>query len=193
MDTSTMSAFKSNTSSRLTAHVPPILGLSLIIMGSVLSGCTVDRFYSTLNPEEQADLNHKKTGNPTQMIEGIAIYEHGIPKGSYEVLGVLHDKRRVAGYSESSFLDEIVRTTREHGGNTAVILGREGRTEANLRVDCKAALSTSNTCNGAQGASQSAGAPDGEASIYSQDRNSVNQPLAFRDASVVVLRSAEQP
>ena len=153
----------------------------------------MDRFYSTLNPEEQADLNHKKTGNPTQMIEGIAIYEHGIPKGSYEVLGVVHDKRRVAGYSESSFLDEIVRTTREHGGNTAVILGREGRTEANLRVDCKAALSTSNTCNGAQGASQSAGAPDGEASIYSQDRNSVNQPLAFRDASVVVLRSAEQP
>ena len=153
----------------------------------------MDRFYSTLNPEEQADLNHKKTGNPTQMIEGIAIYEHGIPKGSYEVLGVLHDKRRVAGYSESSFLDEIVRITREYGGNTAVILGREGRTEANLRVDCKAALSTSNTCNGAQGASQSAGAPDGEASIYSQDRNSVSQPLAFRDASVVVLRSARQP
>ena len=193
MDTSTMSAFRSSISSKITLRVLPFLGLALLMMGSVISGCAVDRFYSTLSPEEQADLKQKKTGNPTRMIGEVAIYEHGIPKGPYQVLGVLHDKRRVAGYSESSFLDEIVRVTQEHGGNTAVILGRESGTKAEHRVDCNASLSISNICNGGQGASQSAGAPDGEASIYSQNRNSVNQPLAFRDSVVVVLQSASSP
>ena len=193
MDTFTMNVFKSNTSSKTLRMAQTFLGLGSLIMGIVISGCAVDRYQNALSPQEQADLKQKKTGNPTRMIGEIAIYEHGIPKGSYEVLGVLHDKRRVAGYSESGFFDEIARITREHGGNTAVILGREGRTEADLRVDCNSALSTSNICNGGQGASKSAGAPDGEASIYSQNRNSVNEPLEYRDSSVVVIRSAGPP
>ena len=188
-----MSAFKFSTSSDLLCMARWTWGVLLLIIGSFTSGCAVDRYAVNLNPQEQADLSRKQAGDPTQVTSGVAVYGHGVPKGTYEVLGVLHDKRRVAGYSETNFIEEIARVTREHGGNAAVILGRESRTEADLRIDCGAALSTSNICNGGQGASSSTGAPDGEASIYSQNRSSVNEPLEYRDSAVVVLRAAQQP
>lgn len=188
-----MNVFRFSISSDVVKPACRILGSGLLLIGTLLSGCAVDRYQNSLNPQEQADLSRKKGGAPTQLLAGVAVYEHGVPSGPYEVLGVLHDKRRVAGYSESSFLEEITRVTREHGGNTAVILGRESRTEADLRVDCGAALSTSNICNGGQGASSSSGAPDGEASIYSQNRNSVNEPLEYRNSAVVVIRTTGSP
>jgi hypothetical protein len=188
-----MSAFRFSTSSDVVNLACKCGWPGLLLIGSFLSGCAVDRYQDALNSQEQADLGRKKAGAPTQLLAGVAIYAHGVPSGPYDVLGVLHDKRRVAGYSETSFLEEITRVTREHGGNTAVILGRESRTEADLRVDCAAALSTSNICNGGQGASSSTGAPDGEASIYSQNRNSVNEPLEYRDSAVVVIRTTRSP
>jgi hypothetical protein len=188
-----MNAFRFSISSNVLKPACRCLWSGLLLIGSFLSGCAVDRYQNALNPQEQADLSRKKSGEPTQLLGGVAIYAHGVPSGPYEVLGVLHDKRRVAGYSETNFIEEIARVTREHGGNTAVILGRESRTEADLRVDCAAALSTSNICNGGQGASSSTGAPDGEASIYSQNRNSVNEPLEYRDSAVVVIRTTRSP
>jgi len=157
------------------------------IMALTLASCGADQYGTTVKPGELDDLAKEPKAAQAQLVAGIDIWATGAPNRKYRILGVIHDRRRNYAWRMKTYYQDIANVARKAGGDGAVILLADSKIIT--RTDhCVSGMLPKSECDNASGASYSPEAPDQEATIYSENRESNETPLEYRDSHILVIK-----
>lgn len=161
--------------------------LPVILAVSTLASCNADRYRTTVKPQELADLAKEPKATQAMKVSGIDIWTTGAPGRAYRILGVIHDIRRNYAWRMKTYYQDIADVARRAGGDAAVILLADSKITTRSE-NCVSDMLPKSECDEASGASYSPEAPNKELTVYSENRESNEAPLEYRDSHILVIK-----
>jgi len=112
-------------------------------------------------------------------VAGIDLWIKGVPDKKYIILGVIQDKRRNMNYNPNVYNLDISKLVRKAGGDAAIILIAESKIVDEIAQGCGSSPGSlpNEHCEGGGGSS-----------IYSQNRESTDAPLEYRESHIMVIK-----
>ena len=159
-----------------------------VALAALLSACAVDRYYTAVSSDDLKDLTQEPVAAEAINVSGIDIWTTGVPVRHYKVLGVIHDIRRNAGYTREKYYADIARITTKVHGDGAIIVLADSKTTIRSEECISGMLTESECADLKSGGSFRAEDPVHEASIYSENRESNQAPLEYRESHILVIK-----
>lgn len=154
----------------------------------LLSACATDRYSTAVSPQDLKAIAQEPVEAAPIQVAGIDIWDSGVPARKFKVLGIIQDVRRNVGYDQRDFYNDIATITRKHQGDGAVIVLQDSKTTTGAE-DCLSGTLTASECaDESSGASYSPESPSGELTIYSENRESNQAPLEYRESHALVVK-----
>jgi len=154
----------------------------------MLSGCARDAYDRSISEQEYKALASETVSSKSNPVAGIDIWDKGMPNRKYIVLGVIHDKRRNAGFNEKDYNLAIAKLAKKAGGDAAIILLAESKIVDKIAQGCDSTPGSTDDQYCAGGASIDPNSPSGSSTIYSENRESTDGPLEYRVSHVLVIK-----
>jgi hypothetical protein len=154
----------------------------------LLSACTTDRFRSNVKPQEMQELSQQAVSSEHLNVAGIDIWSKGVPDKKYIILGVIHDKRRNATFKLDTYNQDIAKLVKKSNGDAAVILIAESKKVDYIAQGGGSSLGNAQQDGEGGGASLDPYAPGMSNTIYSENRESTDAPLEYRESHVLVVK-----
>lgn len=161
--------------------------LPILVALSALAACNADRYRTTVKSQELADLAKEPKAAHAMQVSGIDIWTTGAPSRKYRVLGVIHDIRRNYAWRMKTYYQDIAKVAIKAGGDAAVILLADSKITTRSE-NCVSGMLPRSECDEASGASYSPEAPNKELTVYSENRESNEAPLEYRDSHILVIQ-----
>ena len=157
------------------------------LMMAVVSACSADRYYANVSSKDVKELSQEKIAEGATRISGIDIWTAGLPNRKYKILGMIKDTRRNAGFDQVDYYQDIAKITRKVGGDAAVIVIAESKAVTKVVGDCDSGSSTLCQDSGKSGAGFNPQATNMDSTVYSENRESNDVPLEYRESHILVV------
>jgi hypothetical protein len=156
-------------------------------IASILSACALDRYSTDVSAKDLGAVAQESVESFPVQVAGIDIWDSGVPRRKFKVLGVIHDVRRNVGYDQRDYYGDIAAITRARHGDGAIIILQDSKTMVATEDCISGAITTSECADKSSGASYSPRAPGGELTIYSENRDASEAPIEYRESHVLVV------
>lgn len=163
-----------------------MLWLLMILMSAFVSSCAWDRYQTNVDPKELAALAREPVVTHAEKVSGVDLWASGLPNRKYKILGIIRDKRRAWRFK--TFYQDIAEITKKEGGDAAIIVLADSRTFVKTEHCISGMLPQSACDDKSSGASFNPEAPGSEMTIYSENRESNQAPLEFRESHILVIK-----
>lgn len=162
-----------------------------LCIGFCLTGCNPDSYRNYIKPEELQLLKNEPTAVMPKQIAGIDLWVTGMPARKYRILGVIHDVRRNLAWRLSSYYQDLAKVIRDAGGDGGIVLIADSKVVDRQVTHCSSFAADDQECGDSSGALQRSGDLSSEVTIYSQNRESTNVPLEYKDSHILVIKYVE--
>ena len=153
-----------------------------------LIGCNSDSYRTIVQPEEALLLKAEPISNQSKQVAGIDLWITGVPNRKYKILGVIHDVRRNLSWRLSSYEQDLAKVIVRAGGDGGIVLLGDTKVVEHRGTHCSSFASNDQECGDFSGALQTSESTSEEVTIYSQNRESTNVPLEYKDSHIIVIK-----
>jgi len=163
--------------------------LALILsLETFLTGCNPDSYRTYVKAEELKMLENEPKASKPRQVAGVDLWAAGMPNRKYRILGVIHDVRRNIAWRLQSYDQDLAKSIKRAGGDGGIILMADSKVVDHLATNCSSFAPNNQECGDFSGALQRSDSSLEEVTVYSQNRESTNVPLEYKDSHVLVIK-----
>ena len=151
----------------------PIITIMMLLL--TLTACNTTAVYSKkVGQDELNKLNSEKVVAAATRVDGIDIWEKGIPARQYKTLGMIHYSRRNKLVDHQRYLNDIASMTKKVGGDAAIVILQDSVVVDKKDQPYESGVNEPN--------------PSDVKIMYTLERESKSVPLEYKLSNILVIK-----
>jgi len=149
--------------------------IKIMMLLLTLTACnTTEVFSKKVGQDELNKINSEKVAEAATRVDGIDIWEKGIPARKYKTLGMIHYSRRNKLVDHQRYLSDIASETKKVGGDAAIIILQDSVIVDKKDQPYESGVNEPN--------------PGDVKIMYTLERESKSVPLEYKQSNILVIK-----